>query len=301
MKRSLVLMMLAVAGLAACDDDTTIEPLLETLDLSFTGLEALAGGFHYEGWAIIDGAAVSTGKFNVDGSGGLTTVAGDPIPGGSFETGVDLMSTTLIVLTIEPAGDTDAIPTDTHVLAGPISGGMASLSAGDDAALGDDFLSATGDYILATPTTADMTDENSGIWFLSLASGMPATGLNLPTLPAGWAYEGWVVLGGQPVTSGRFTSLDMADDAAPFSGAGAGPPFPGEDFVANAPAGMTFPTDLAGGLAVISIEPEPDDSPNPYTFKPLMGGIDAMATDQVTYAMPNMAATTFPTGTATIR
>ena len=29
-------------------------------------------------------------------------------------------------------------------------------------------------------------DEVSGIWFLSLASGSPMQGLNLPTLPAGW-------------------------------------------------------------------------------------------------------------------
>lgn len=301
MKRTFVL--LAAAGtlsLAACDD-TTIEPLMETLDLSFVGLEALAGGFHYEGWAIIDGAAVSTGKFNVDGSGALTTVAGTAIPGGSFETGIDLMSSTAIVLTIEPSGDTDTMPSDTHVLAGPVSSGMASLSAGDGAALGNDFLSATGDYILATPTDGAMNNENSGIWFLSLASGSPAVGLSLPTLPAGWAYEGWVVIGGQPVTTGRFTAVDMVDDDDPFSSTMAGPPFPGEDFLVNAPTGLTFPTDIAGGTAVISIEPEPDDSAMPYTLKPLMGGIDAAAVDHVTYAVPNMAATTFPSGSAVIR
>ncbi len=301
MKRTFVL--LAAAGtlsLAACDD-TTIEPLMETLDLSFVGLEALAGGFHYEGWAIIDGAPVSTGKFNVDGSGALTTVAGTAIPGGSFETGIDLMSATAIVLTIEPSGDTDTMPSDTHVLAGPVSSGMASLSAGDGAALGNDFLSATGDYILATPTDGAMTNENSGIWFLSLASGSPAVGLSLPTLPAGWAYEGWVVIGGQPVTTGRFTAVDMVDDDDPFSSTMAGPPFPGEDFLVNAPTGLTFPTDIAGGTAVISIEPEPDDSAMPYTLKPLMGGIDAAAVDHVTYAVPNMAAMTFPTGSAAIR
>lgn len=300
MRRSLVLLMLGAATLAACDD-TTIEPLVETLDLAFTGLEPLANGFHYEGWAIIDGAAVSTGKFNVDGGGGLTTVTGDPIPGGSFVTGLDLSNTSAIVLTIEPSGDTDVIPADTHVLAGPVSGGMAALTAGDGGALGDDFLSASGDFILATPTDGTMADENSGIWFLSLATGSPEAGLDLPTLPAGWAYEGWAVIGGTPVTTGRFTAVDMADDAAPFSGATAGPPFPGEDFLMNAPSGLTFPTDLAGGLAVISIEPEPDDSDAPYTFKPLMGMIDAAAVNGVTYAIPNMADATFPTGTATIR
>ena len=80
----------------------------------------------------------------------------------------------------------------------------------------------------------------------------------------------------------------------------AGPPFPGEDFLVNAPSGLAFPTDLAGGVAVISIEPEPDDSAAPFTLKPLAGGIDAAAVDHVTYAIPNTASA-FPTGTAVIR
>lgn len=300
MKRSFVLIALCAMGLGACGDDV-IEPVVETLDLAFTGLAPLAGGFHYEGWAIIDGAAVSTGKFNVDGAGALITVSGAAITGGSFDTGMDLTDATKIVLTIEPSGDTDAVPADTHILAGDVSGSSATLIAADGAALGADFTTATGKYILATPTNGDMNNENSGIWFLSLETGSPAVGLVLPTLAAGWAYEGWVVINGQPVTTGRFTEVDMADDDDPFSSTMAGPPFPGEDYLVNAPTGLTFPTDLAGGTAVISIEPEPDDSSMPFTFKPLMGGIDGAAVDHVTYMMPNMTTATFPTGTATIR
>ena len=304
MKQALVLgLAAAVLGLAACDDDP-IEPesqILEILELSFTGLDPLANGYHYEGWAIVNGAPVTTGKFNVDASGALVTTSGGLIVGGAFDTGIDLEPTTMVIITIEPAGDTDDVPAATHVMAGPISGLFGNLTVGDGAALGDDFLGATGDFILATPTDGAMTNENSGIWFLSLASGSPTVGLNLPTLPAGWAYEGWAVTGGQPVTTGPFTAVDMADLAAPFSGPTAGPPFPGEDFLINAPAGLVFPTDLAGDLAVISIEPDPDDSPAPYTLKPLMGGIDAAAVDHVTYSIPNMADATFPTGTARIR
>ena len=301
MKRMSLLMLTAgMLGVAACDDNPT-EPQSEVLELLFAGLEPLANDYHYEGWAIIDGAPVSTGKFNVNAGGDLVTTAGALIVDGVFDTGMDLESSTAIVITIEPAGDTDALPADTHVLAGSVGGGTADLSVGDGAALGSDFLSATGDFILATPTDGPMTNENSGIWFLSLASGSPATGLSLPTLPTGWAYEGWAVTGGQPVTSGRFTAVDAVDLSDPYSGPMAGPPFPGEDFLTNAPAGLTFPTDLAGGLAVISIEPDPDDSPAPFTLKPLMGPIDGAAVDHVTYAMPNMAAATFPTGTAVIR
>jgi hypothetical protein len=91
--------------------------------------------------------------------------------------------------------------------------------------------------------------------------------------------------------------LDEADDAAPYSGPSAGPAFPGEDFLFNAPAGLTFPTDLAGGTGVISIEPDPDNSTAPFTLKPLVGDIPANAVDHTPYDMTNNAAS-FPTGTA---
>ena len=289
MRRSTTaLMVLGAIAFAACGDDPA-DAVPETLELSFTGLEPLINGFHYEGWAIIAGAPVTTGKFNVDANGGLVTTTGSTIVGGAFATGLDL---TL---------DTDAVAASTHIVAGTVTGSSATLSVGHGSALGDDFTGASGSYILATPTNGDDTDENSGIWFLSLASGSPAAGLvDLPTLPAGWAYEGWAVIGGTPVTTGRFTATDAADLSAPFSGTDPGPPFPGEDFLINAPTGLTFPTDLAGGTAVISIEPEPDDSPAPFTLKPLAGPIAADATDHVTYSIPSNLAS-FPTGTATIQ
>jgi hypothetical protein len=109
------------------------------------------------------------------------------------------------------------------------------------------------------------------------------------------------VIGGTPVTTGRFTATDVADFSDPYSGTMTAPPFPGEDFLVNPPTGVAFPTDLAnGGTAVISIEPEPDDSTAPFTLKPLVGPIAANATDHVTYSIPTNLAS-FPTGTATIQ
>ena len=77
-----------------------------------------------------------------------------------------------------------------------------------------------------------------------------------------------------------------------------GPPFPGEDFLVSAPMGLTFPTDIAGGTGVISIEPDPDNSPNPFTLKPLVGNIPATAIDHTNYNM-NANLSSFPTGTVT--
>ena len=83
------LMALGVLAFVACDDDP-VEPEFATLELSFNGLEPLEDGFHYEGWAIIDGSPVTTGKFNVDGNSGLVTTTGSAIADGAFDTGMDL-------------------------------------------------------------------------------------------------------------------------------------------------------------------------------------------------------------------
>jgi hypothetical protein len=109
-----------------------------------------------------------------------------------------------------------------------------------------------------------------------------------------------VVIDGMPVTTGTFTSNNTIDESAPYSGLQSGPPFPGEDFLENAPDGLTFPTDLSGTTAVISIEPFPDDSPNPFTLKPLVSMIPDPATDHINYTMTNNAAG-FPSGSAEIQ
>jgi hypothetical protein len=274
---------------------------LRTLDLDLTGVEPLANGYHYEGWVIIGGEANSTGKFNVDAAGDFVTLGGEAIPNGEFDVDYDLDDATAIVISIEPDGDTDDIPSNTKFMAGDVMGDDANLGVHATQALGDDFTAATGKLILATPTNGAGTDELSGIWFLDLATGMPEVGLSLPTLPTGWKYEGWAVIDGQPVTSGKFTAVDMEDESAPYSGPQAGPPFPGEDYLENAPAGLVFPTDLSGDMVVISVEPDPDDATAPFVLKPLLYVLPDPAQDHVTYDMGNQAATTFPTGGAHLK
>jgi hypothetical protein len=286
-----------IIATGACEDGTS--PGAD-LTLSFQGLEPLAGGFHYEGWAMLASGPVSTGKFNVASGGGLITTAGAAIPGGTFRPDVDLDGATAIVITIEPAGDTDRVPASTKMLAGNLSGGTAALNIAGAQALATDFATAAGSFILATPTDGPNTNERSGIWFLRPGTPSPTASLTLPTLPAGWRYEGWVVISGRPVTTGAFTMASGADAAAPYSGTQAAPPFPGEDFLRNAPAGLTFPPDLAGGMAVISVEPFPDDAAAPFTLKPLTGAIPANAAAGTNYALARNSAA-FPTGTATVR
>jgi len=285
-------------GLSACDSNDSDGD--GTLRLSFNGLDPLTNGFHYEGWAVIGGSATTTGKFNISATGAIVDLSGSAIANGEFDTGLDLDMATTFILTIEPSGDTDTVPSSTHLVGGDFAGDTASLSIAHGSSLGSDFTGATGDYILATPTNGADNDENSGIWFLDLSSGSPEAGLSLPTLPAGWLYEGWVVIDGTPVTSGTFTSASGVDDADPFSGVEAGPPFPGEDYLVNAPTGLSFPTDLAGMTAVISIEPSPDSDPGPFTLKPLVGQIPGGALDHTVYSMDNNATASSPSGTARV-
>jgi len=286
-----VLFSLLALGLAfaSCDDndDTTN---YNDLSLNISGLEDLGSDYVYEGWIIVDGSPVSTGRFSVDASG---TLSQDSFTLDENE----LSEASTFILTIEPSVGDDPAPSAVHILAGDFSGNSGSLSISHAAALGNDYTTAAGTYILATPTDDLDTNENSGLWFLSLASGSPSVGLDLPVLPAGWKYEGWAVIDGTPVSTGTFTAVNVADDFNGYSGVNAGPDFPGEDFLLNAPSGLLFPTDLAAGVAVISIEPSPDNSASPFLLKPLVGNIPSDALDHVTYDMGQNL--NFPTGTVT--
>ncbi|HZG00483.1 MAG TPA: hypothetical protein VEY71_05745 [Chitinophagales bacterium] len=298
MKKFFWIPLAAMLALTACEKE---EALLETsgsadrraktkLDLNFSGLQRLDNA-RYEGWIIVNGEAISTGKFNI-------TPSGQMAPHVFNVNSSDLEDATMFVLTIEPQPDVSPAPSGIKILAGTFSGSNATLTVGDPNAIGHDFTGAAGKYLLATPTTATMADEKSGIWYIDNTSGSPMAGLMLPTLPAGWIYEGWTVIDGVVLTSGKFMSPMMADMAAPYSGPLPGPPFPGEDYVMNAPAGLMFPTDLSGDKAVITIEPYPDNSPEPFFLKPLEADIPMSAMEHFSYMMTNVASM-FPTGTAT--
>jgi hypothetical protein len=251
--------------------------------LSLTGLEDLGPGWAYEGWLIVDGKPVSSGVFLVDASGAPSATSFSVLAS-------DLSAATTFVLTIEPSPDSDPAPSLAHVLAGDFNGETAELSVGHPAALGNDFAQATGGYILAAPSAGSGGSYTTGIWWLDPATG-PGPSLNLPALPDGWVYEGWIVGANGPVSTGRFTSASEADSdgAGPTAGPDAAPPFPGQDFVNPA-------VNLIGTTVVISIEPEPDNSPAPFALKPLVD--NAVDDSEALQAMENNAGS-FPTGTVT--
>lgn len=289
--KKLILCALGISLFAtSCSNDDS-SPKNETLNLSLSGLEDLGSNYVYEGWIIVNGSPVTTGRFSVNANGELSQTEFSVLKS-------ELDAATTFVLTIEPSvGDLPA-PSDIHVLAGDFSGTNGTLSIQHPAALGTNFSAASGKYILATPTDSDMTNEESGVWFLDNSSGSPMVGLNLPTLPVGWKYEGWAVVNGTPISTGTFTMVSGADSNGLFSGMLASPPFPGEDFLVNAPSGITFPTSLLGKTVVISVEPSPDNSIAPFALKPLIHNIPSTAAVHTVLTM-NQNLSNLPSGTVT--
>lgn len=259
---------------------------VDSLILNLSGLDELGVDFVYEGWLIVNGSPVSTGTFSSVSFPQSFTVNKS-----------DLELAVKFVLTIEPAVDSDPAPSATKYLVGDFSGDTAAITTG----IVGDFNSSWGKAFLRTPTdevpgSANNGNDENGIWF-GTPGAPPTAGLGLPELPEGWKYEGWVVVEGLgPVTTGTFTSLTTADDSNAFSGTenNAGPPVPGEDFFLNAPTGFTFPLDVRGRTAVISIEPYPDNSPAPFTMKPLVGAVGQEIAPATHNLGLNLAS--FPTG-----
>ncbi|WP_298504838.1 anti-sigma factor [uncultured Maribacter sp.] len=281
----LLIALLAIVSSCSNDDDGEQTPTTKALTLNISGLDNLGSDYLYEGWIIVGGAPVSTGTFSVNDNQELSQ--------SSFTLDADVLaSATKFVLSIEPNPDPSPAPADTKIFVGDFNGNSASLTTGTVAS---SFDAISGKFIIAAPTGTGVEEEkNSGVWFLDNSSGSPVAGLELPALEAGWKYEGWVVIDGVPLSTGTFTSLTGTDEGSPFSGANPGPPFPGEDFLENAPSGLIFPTDVRGKVAVISIEPYPDNSAAPFTLKPLFGMIpaDAMGVQEVT----DYVTESFPTG-----
>lgn len=243
----------------SCDNDDDNQPKTASLTLNLNGLEALGSDYVYEGWIIVNGSPVSTGTFS-----SVTFPQSFQVNSNQLE------NATTFVLSIEPAIDPDPAPADTKLLVGDFSGNTASLNT----SIVGDFSNASGSFFLRTPT--DETGPNNGndqygVWF-GLPVDPPTPDFVLPTLPEGWAYEGWVVGSQGPITTGTFNAFNSMDSFDGFSQTlQSGPPVPGEDFFLNAPAGETFPLDVRGRTVVISVEPVPDDSPAPFAMKPLVG------------------------------
>lgn len=216
----------------------------------------------YQAWLVVEGRAVSIGSFDVSPIDGSVV---DPVHGGPAVFTHDAEDAAGLLVSIEDPGALGVSPGPTRVVAGPFDeDGNATLASGGSAAIGVDFSTSSGSFILATPTNGlPDSDELAGIWFENLETGGPS--LDVPVLPEGWTYEAWAVVEGRPLSLGRFSDPASADDFDGFSATTfPAPNVPGEDFLINAPKDLEFPLDLVGQELLVTIEPKADTDSKPF-------------------------------------
>jgi hypothetical protein len=136
-------------------------------------------------------------------------------------------------------------------------------------ALGNNLTSADGYFVFRTPTDINTLNEANGIWFIRNFSGEDHPGLYIPVLGSQWKYEAWLKTGDNYLSMGKFTSPSANDDNGQYSGNLTPPAFPGEDFLTNLPAFLTNPVQLGGTTVLVTVEPNPDNSPEPFFLRPL--------------------------------
>jgi hypothetical protein len=170
-------------------------------------------------------------------------------------------------------------------------------------ALGSDFSTARAYYSIMAPTSTTPADSNSGLWFYN-NSGPGLSGL--PELTEGWTYQGWVrENAGSSQTyysTGTFTRADTADadGAGPGSGPGTALNVPGQDFLTGTPARPNLRD--SSHFFFVTVEPVPDNSPNPFFLK-ILSNEPAVAVEEHVHSLPildNVAAWILPRARVTI-
>jgi hypothetical protein len=301
-KLLIVAVLFAAIGITACggDDDTvTLPPETTKLTFNLHNFKKLED-LNYQIWALVGNYGYSLVRFNVNDNGEFVDTSGTVITDMSYSIDIGRAYISDIGITVEPAHDTLTAPTH-YFMGGTPTDGAATLSVDHDAGMAASFAALSGKYVLATPTNGANTDELSGVWFLDNTTGVPVKGLNIPELESGWRYEGWVMVQGTAISTGTFEVSDEADDTLRYGGATAGPNYPGEDFLQNAPSGVTFPLDLSGASVFITLEPWYDPHPeSPSPYKILQATVPASAVNLQTYTMDAVAANNLPTGTVTL-
>lgn len=296
---ALFLVGLLCAGCGSSDPRPRI-----AFDLSLAALPALGSASVYQGWAVVDGIPVTTGRFVIDASvapARVTSPDGIRIYGttsrstfGPAATGLGqdfprIVDATHFFITIESRSELSLRPSGNVILAGPIIGDAAELAIFGEEGPGspkkaDGSAPLGGTAMLTSPTGGG--NPWNGVWFTTTPAFPGGPSLDLPVLAReGLLYEGWVmdVIGGVWLSLGKFSDpgfLDLDAQTSPTRGLlSAGLLAPGQDFIFPAVAGAATPLFLADGTmeAFITLEPVPDNSPAPFPLRLLSAPIPAAA------------------------
>lgn len=299
---------LAVFFAAACGDDHNVwNPKGSSLvSFAFENLEPLRGGLNYQAWAVEFQNTGYWGSpiviFNVNEDGEMVDPATGEVLSGPFEAAVNAGDFYGVQVTVEASSALVSQPSGVYILGGIMVDGVAGLGQDTWLSLQIDLSDMSGRYFLATPSDDVPDNEMSGVWFADYAGGSPVQGLDIPQAPEGWDYEAWAVFGDDTLSTGKFYYAAIADTLNPYGGITGNYGFPGQDFLQNAPDGLSFPTDLSGIPVFVTLEPwnEYDLEPSsPFPFRLLEATIPLDAVPHTTYAMTSLYAS-LPGGTATV-
>ena len=301
--------MAGVLSLAGCNDTgLEFEPAGSSIiQLSFDGLEPLDGGLNYQAWVIRlnNGSywGAPLGIFNMDGDGNLVDPSSGAPMSGDFPAKLYPAEVYGVQVSVELSDTTVSQPSSTLLLGGPVAGRTGNLSLAHWLGVAVDFEPMEGTFMLMTPSDGDSENERSGLWFGDNSTGEVLPGLFLPQAPQGWDYEGWVVSGSDTLSTGKFALPNAGDTTDLFGGLSDTPAVPGQDFLFNPPQGISFPLDLAGGSAFLTLEPweEWDVAPErPFPIRLMEAQIPQDAAAKVTYVLESRFPE-FPTGVVTVK
>lgn len=274
---------------------------------SFSHLVAPDAAYaRYALWAVAKGHDYPAGAFCVDGKG--AAVAVDGMAPAVFTLGVPKRSVTEFFVTQEE-GDAKT-PGKQVFLRGAVAKGKAKLDAPIQAA---DYQKATGAFVLDNPVTVNDKDDFNGLWFSRYVSRRYAPALDLPESPDGWMYEGWVMVGGVPLRTGKFRTGTDASDWDGYSGrSGASelitmgmPPMPGQDFITRLPRGVpTGPNlpNLGGATVLVTLENATlaGEETYPSPIRVFEGKVPTPAAHNVTYELVNVTGSQLPSATISL-
>jgi hypothetical protein len=272
----------------AKDERTNSKKIKSAFQFTPANLQPLDQGI-YEAWAHSDtlSATDSLGTFQINPKGQLLTADKSPIKDNILKSALAQEEISDFFITIEPDADTDEGPSPIKILEGKFINNSALIKF-----QAVNVLNANGQYLLATPTDGQNTNETSGIWFVHLSeSGTTAfPALTLKQTTNGFVYQGWIEREGKFLSTGRFDRSDFLDSSALYGikeGTDFG--FPGEDFLANAPEDFTFPLNLADGKTNVFISVEPNiegvdpTGEKPFQLRFLKATISQFAEPQKNY------------------
>ncbi len=215
-----------------------------TLELS--GFVEAGEGHHYEAWLELEDGTVSLHQF--DGTEGTIDIEIE-------DEALESAGSGRFLVTLQEDGTSG--PSEHVVVEAPVRSYVGDYEFQSEAVPFDawyDIACCKPRFEISTPTTASEDDEAFGVWLFGFDIQA------YESLEPQWVFEGWVITPEGRFSIGRFRDQRPdSDGAGPGAGPESGYDAPGQDFIDEQ-------VSLLGAQIEITVEPEPDNSPEPFSL-----------------------------------